>query len=414
VSWVQVPCQTAPPYPLTVGNGDDQEAVPATAAGIIGGATGTFSGITGLTIERDLGNAFTFGGTDDFSLQQNTNFFPTSTPSGMDATGVNRCAGNACMGVQQFVLTNYASFNPFGASIYIQFWLKGYHKSNGTCPSSVTAGGGWAQSGDDCYINSAATGVPVQSALSLGSLRMAATTALMGLDTIMLFTPTQVFALGLPANFLGLNGSWNAAEFNVFGMWNSSQAVFNPGTTMTVTNTLSGPGGSAIAAKCRLGGVTAETNNLDLTCCSASGGAISFTQSNLPSPTCSCPASALCGGTTCCYAKDKCMPDGTCCKNPVCNGVCCPSFQNVCDPTTGACSTPCPGAPSTCTPNQMCCFDSTPGHAWGFQCVDPLFDAPWCGEDDYNVRLECKCPAGGSCKPLPCNGQVCSTLLNCQ
>jgi hypothetical protein len=193
--------------------------------------------------------------------------------------------------------------------------------------------------------------------------------------------------------------------------------VFNPGTTMTVTNMLSGPGGTAITASCQGGaGSTAETNNLNLACpCFASGGGISFTESNAASPTCACPPIAQCGGT-CCLSGETCLANGTCCPNTnqVCNGTCCPNPLDVCDPNTGGCAMPCPQAGTNCGATQLCCFNSTAGQPVGWGCFDALQPFPWCGEEDQNLELQCNCPAGLQCKAPPCSGHVCSTEQFCQ
>jgi len=247
--------------------------------------------------ENDVGNQFTFGGDNDFSLQVNANQFRTSTPNATQSNGTNPCAsGSACTGWQQFILTNYASLSPIGSNIYIQFWLIGYQAAFGTCPNSQIPGGWesgllgqWRTSNGSCFINSPAVGVPVQniSAIFSGQLLFAGINDLGGLDVVSLLVGNQGFALALPTNFIGLGQVWTQAEFNVLGLWNSSQAVFSPGQTIGVADTLTGAGGTAISAKCVPNqGTTGETNNLSLgQCpCFSNGSQIEFTESNLPPP----------------------------------------------------------------------------------------------------------------------------------
>lgn len=300
--WVTTKCSLAPPYPLTVGNGSD--SVAQVSSGAIGSAVGSFGPISGLTSENDSGNSFTFGGTNDFSLQVNTNTFATTTANGVQQNGntsTNPCAASSpgCKGWEQFVLTNFASVSPVGTNMYMQFWLLGYLGNFKSCPSSQIPGGWesgllgqWRQSGNDCYINGPAVGVPIQNITNLSQLVMTATVNLGGQDVATVSTPSQMFSIGLPANFLGMNQSWTQAEFNVFGLWNASEANFNAGTTITVNNALTDQGGNAVVASCGGAGTTGETNNLNFSPCQcfSSGSQIIFTESNAPSPTCACPS----------------------------------------------------------------------------------------------------------------------------
>ena len=85
---------------------------------------------------------------------------------------------------------------------------------------------------------------------------------------------------------LGLNGLWTAAEFNIFGDANSSNANFSAGTTFNVWIDIGGGATCTTPAT----GITAETNNLTAVkgdegpCCAwtmpGGHGGIQFTQSN--------------------------------------------------------------------------------------------------------------------------------------
>ena len=146
--------------------------------------------------------------------------------------------------------------------------------------------GQWRTFNGGCFINSPAVSVPIQNISDLSGMVMTGTVDLGGPRCGLVVHPeSQGFALALPTDFIGLNNSWTQAEFNVFGLWNGSQAVFTAGTTITVANTLTGQGGAAIFAAClQNSGTTAETNNLNLgQCpCNPSGSQIEFTESNLP------------------------------------------------------------------------------------------------------------------------------------
>lgn len=352
--WTKTQCKLAPPYPLTVGagtNGSGTDSVAQVSSGSIGSATGSFDFISGLTSENDSGNAFTFGGTNDFSLQVNTNQFPTTTANAAiqkNGTSINPCTASGspgCTGWEQFVLTNYASLSPIGTNLYMQFWLIGYQNSFGTCPSSQIPGGWesgllgqWRTSNGSCFINGPAASVPIQNITNLSQLFMTGTVNLNGLDVAMLFTPTQVFTIGLPTNFVGMDQSWTQAEFNVFGLWNSSVANFNSGTTITVNNAVTGPGGAGVSASCGSASFTGETNNLNLPPCQcfSSGAQISFTESNASSPVCSCANGASWNQST--------------------SSCSCNVAGQVMDSTTGQCS--CPATGQIVQNNQCTCSAS--------------------------------------------------------
>lgn len=373
--WEKTRCKLAPPYPLTVGNGTDSVAQVST--GSIGSATGFFDSISGLNSENDSGNPFTFGGTNDFSLQVNTNRFPTTTANAVLSNGTNPCTasgGPGCTGWEQFVLTNYASLSPIGTNLYMQFWLLGYQSSFGSCPNSQIPGGWesgllgqWRTFNGSCFINGPAQSVPIQSITNLSQLVMTGIVNLNGLDVAMVTTPTQIFTIGLPANFVGLNQSWTQAEFNVFGLWNDSIANFNPGTTITVNDTLSGPRGSGVSAACMSGGFTGETNNLNLSPCQcfSSGAQISFTESNASFPICSCASGANWNQSTlscACNVSGQAMNSATGqCSCPasgqiVLNNHCaCPAYGEV--PVNGACACPYSGQ----TVQNNVCNCSIPG-----------------------------------------------------
>jgi hypothetical protein len=402
INWVQMPCEMAPAYPHDVGNGVDNIAQ-ATNDGGIGTAIGGFKNVTGLIQEYD-----SFAGGNAFSLQMNTNRFVANTV----AAQVNNQPSS---GWQQFV----ASFDPFSLLNPINLApsaciLISYQVSNANgCPSSQLMGATWTQVGDrGCYLESPSLSVPMSNISDLDNMLLEASINQNGLDAVVLFagTPRQVFAVAVPTNFLGLNGFWSQAEFNVFGLGDASQAVFNEGTTMTVTNTLVAAGGAPISASCvgptapgGMGpsatggpGTTGETNNLDLGCpCFAEGAGIFFTESNASSTTCMCPPSAECGG------------------------VCCPSQFDVCQSNecvlqcpTG--QTPCGG--TCCIPGDLCCFVSGSGQPPGPQCQPPLQPPPWCGESvNDGPTVECSCPSGQQCLPEPCpGGGLCTDQWSCQ
>jgi hypothetical protein len=167
----------------------------------------------------------------------------------------------------------------------------------------------------------------------------------------------------------------------------------------------------------------------------------------LPDGSC-CPTANVCGGgQTCC--KGTCMPDGSCCPpgQEVCGGICCPSPNDVCDPTTNTCTQTCPdGSPTcggtccaasetccngTCCPSsqaccngtccaagQLCCSVEIPG-GWQQQCVtpgNPYNGFAWCGtsSDQSGNQIICNnCPPG-QCYSVPLGQGQISTDWYCQ
>ena len=448
---VQTACKLAPPYRGTVGGGNDSMA--EVSSGSITSATGTFQNVT-VTGERTLHAR----ATNDFSLQLNTNSFTTNTSNGFIANQLgNVCqtdSGPACVGVEQFYLANFASFPPVGTNLYMQFWLLGYYQDFGACPGSQIPGGWesgiagqWRQSGNDCFINGPAVSVPILSISDLSQLIMTGTVDQNGLDVAMLVDHDQLYTIGLPTNFLGMNQSWNQAEFNVFGLWMGYQAEFNPGTTITVVTAVEGSPGASTSASCLTSGISLETNNLNLWPCScfANGGEITFTESNASSPTCACPSNSTWnpGASSCaCNVTGQVINNGqcTCQVNgavPI-NGICgCPAAgqivaNNQCTcsvkgavPINGTCG--CPATGQIVVNNQCTCsvkgavpinnacgcpaFGQTVVHN---TCTCPPGQSP----RELNGTLQCACPGNqlyinGTCGCGQLNSQVVVEGNNC-
>ena len=274
--WQQVKCGTAPSIPLlpsrtlAVGGGGTADYVATSASTLIGSSSGSFQ-ISGLTSETNTGGTGVPQGTDYYSLQIDTNTFTTSTTY----TG-----GKSTPAWEQFAFTN----DPVsGGSLFIQYWLVGYYHTYGSCPSTS-----WTPyEGFSCYESTTAGTVPSETASNLSNLIMKgyANFGPGGNDeSVLCITGGSCYAAVITGQYLNLYKYWTGAEFNVFGYGSGSQANFNPGTSITVTNTLTDQsvgGGNVIVPSCRSISYTAETNNLDLGSCSSnSNGQIVFTESN--------------------------------------------------------------------------------------------------------------------------------------
>jgi hypothetical protein len=279
--WEKVECKTGAPRahsvprrprqggPDNVGTGPDYTAQ---STGLTTQAVGSFPTATGIITEESVGDDGGILGSNEYSLQINTN--NTGTTSA--------CAGHTgCTVWQQFIYgTDY--FTPGEGAVYIQYWLVNWGTS-ANCPI------GWNTYGSDCWVNGENTASPPDvPATSLGSLTLTATATAGGNDTAVLTNGTTAYSVTEPDSMLDISSVWQDTEFNVFGDSGGSQAQFNYGTTLGVQLVLTD--GSTAAPACVFGdGTTGETNNLNLgsSCTTTSGSspAIQFTESLLPTMT---------------------------------------------------------------------------------------------------------------------------------
>jgi hypothetical protein len=263
VAWTQVACREAPKTPYiprhatlggvgnTVGDGADYAAA---VTKLITHGVGSFTSVTGVTSIKDQGQANTY------SLQLNSNFFTTTICNG----AVNPAS---CLGWQQFVYSN-------SGVAFMQYWLINYGSK---CPS-----GGWMAYSGDCYRNSAAVGVPIQSIAQFPALTVTGTASATGNDKMVLTTSTSAYTTGGKDTVVHLADGWTQSEYNVIGDGGGSQSVFNKGSAITVHIAL--VDGIRTAPTCATNaGTTGETNNLNLGACTTAAGAqpsISFVESN--------------------------------------------------------------------------------------------------------------------------------------
>lgn len=261
--------RAAAPEPETVGNGWDYSA---SVSGLLVGATGSFSTVSGVTSETGGGVA------NSYSLQLNSSFFNTPVCSGH---------GASCKGWEQFILSNNGSS---AGSIFIQFWLLNY---TGTCPT-----GWWAYGGVYCYTNGPATTVPSQPITSLANLSLTGNVTATS-DTTILNTATTSYSVVASDSTLDLSAGWNTVEFMIGGNGGGSSANFNAGSTIVVQTITHN--GTTTAPTCVLQGFTGETNNLNLVSTPAyaitSSPSIHSRQSNTLTSTASCASANGVGDT---------------------------------------------------------------------------------------------------------------------
>jgi len=329
-TWKPTKCAPPPKKRFDVGPTDYYAKL---EYGRIESVSGDFIDISGLSSENNSeGGPLT---PNAYSLQINPNYFDSSGPGVLIGNGTNPCAvdGANCEGWQQFVYFNNGS----GGQIVIEYWLPGFLSTYGSCPIGRAAqtGSTWTPSnGTDCLAGIGGPFTPSFDVSQLGSIEFtAAATGTMDEATLSVGTATYRLSA---ANVLGLNADWWSAEFNVYGAGGGSTAVFNPGTTVTVVDTVTGPDGSMIPASCPFAGFTGEKNNLNLTCpCFANNaGQVFFTESNAANPVCYCPAGSTWNQST---ASCQCDVAGQI-LNPVTHQCSCPLIGAIV--SRGACACP--------------------------------------------------------------------------
>jgi hypothetical protein len=268
------------PGGTTVGAGAGDEVATAPANGKISWAMGSFPFVSGVSSEGDS----TYG-TNGFSLQLNTNpwnYSPSNGPS-ICASAANQ---NACQGWEQFEYQTFPEWPLDSISqMQIQAWAINYGKSS--CPSpwnSATVGGQ-----KNCWRNIVVNSVsPILGATNVAHLIVGGRVSA-GFESVILgvFGPSGLsLHVATSADVMNTQANWTQAEFNVFGAQNSSDALYNGGSTMQVQLVTDLRVPVATAPTCTPStSFTGETNNLTIvpnSCCSLGGNTpgIQFTESN--------------------------------------------------------------------------------------------------------------------------------------
>jgi len=279
-AWRQVKCAKAPPVPYPpalgrasqiVGGGSTSDSEgQLSAPNLMHSVWGSFTSVIGATNETGTDP---FTGTTDvpntFSLQLNTNKFPTAA-----CAHASNPAG--CQGWQQFVYSNIGR-------AFIQYWLIGF----GPCPFSWNGDGGV-----NCFKNSAAAYIPVQSITHLDHLLLTGEARSGGMDSIEFQTADFTMSrVSVDDNVLGLAQGWQEAEFNIFGDCCATGATFNDGAKIAIQLKMDNT--TLDAPMCNARSWTGETNSLNLvpsSCCPFGGSAttISFSESNVVGATSHC------------------------------------------------------------------------------------------------------------------------------
>jgi hypothetical protein len=252
--WQQVPCKAAPTHPFilargappphrssTVGAGND---VVTGVTGQISYAVGSFDSVTGVT---SVTSQF---GSNDYSLQLNTNLFDSPACSGA-------AQPSQCSGWVQFI---YSQDQCAGACAFLEYSLVNWGSTN--CPSGW---GSYSVAGEDvCFMNTPGVSPSsLPSVADLGNLSLIAEAQSGGNDTVIFSTGSTLYATQNSDSTLGLASGWNSFEYNIVGDCCGSNAQFNNGAAIVVRASVDN-GGSAppLCVSDTFTGYTGETNNL--------------------------------------------------------------------------------------------------------------------------------------------------------
>lgn len=282
-AWSKTPCGKPPkvaflPSNVTpIGQGNDDVA--ESQYGPFKSAEGSFDAVIGVhsACSTTCPNGVcpttytcTSGNTpNNYSLQLNTNQFPTT---------IGECKGNpgwGCQGWVQFVFANRGCtqdwladvfvHNP--ACVFIEYWLFNYGNGCPPGPWKIQHPPAWSGHTIACGINSQNAAILVPFLVDdLGFMKLYGAVA--GVDgpddSVTLWYAGKGYKVSGDNLLPDLGRNWTQAEFNVFGIGNGDQVVFNPGSTLVVrvvvnSGTLHAPHCTTVGS-----GVSAESNNLGL------------------------------------------------------------------------------------------------------------------------------------------------------
>lgn len=276
-TWESEPCGAAPTNPYTVGKyAGDWTAEPSTSGSYIQHAWGEFETAGGINSESDNGSGYN-SGTDSYSLQMNTNTFPTTTYSYSNSTAVK--------GWEQFIFANQVGESI--GQLFIQYWLIGYNQGGRSCSSlSHSDTDAWQSSGHDCYATSTNATTTSEINPSDGNFTYLSTEgeAFSSSDKAVICTSgSSCYGVVVSTSLLGLiSSNWTDAEWNVFGNGLNARASFNSGTSLKDEISLWDTNGNIVDyPTCYDHSWTSETNNLTLPgSCSQYLDYMAFTESN--------------------------------------------------------------------------------------------------------------------------------------
>ena len=271
--WIEKPCEAAPkmpsphakgPRPNNVGAGTGRFAV--VTSGNISQSTGSFDSVSGVAqIDGFIGGSTTTVHPNVYELQLNANQFTTTIG------GCNKIT--SCLGWEQFLMSQSQCTG--GPCVFIEYWLLNYPQPCPTNASWSYYNGSVPNTIPGCYLNTTAATLPAISVADLGSVTMNAAVS-GGNDTVTISDATGTLGLKTNASIAGLGSGWTGVEYGIYGDCCSAETFFTASTTASLTVRVAVTNGTTNAPTCATNftGITAETNNLNLTGgCSTVGGA---------------------------------------------------------------------------------------------------------------------------------------------
>jgi hypothetical protein len=203
-------------------------------------------------------------------LQLNSNYYHTNYQSYINVEAF-----------EQFIFNNNPGF-PAISGVTIQYWLINFGQA---CPTNIP----WKETISlktgiiDCFYSAPITRIPTPlnfTGYPGGTLSLEGYSNNTGDGVILCTYLSCITATSTPILNLGSNNNWNNAEFNIFGASNSTQAVFNSGTSISLEDIVYDYSGAPITPVCNDYSGTTETNNLNLLYCQNYSDYMTLTESN--------------------------------------------------------------------------------------------------------------------------------------
>jgi hypothetical protein len=278
LSWNPTACGYGALVPYNVGSTYGDYYGTPSGSNIFGASSSTFS-MSGFTSESDSKY-----GTNAYSLQLNTNQ-PFETPS-WDGSPYQTQVW------EQFVFSNNVGSSQ--GQVLIQFWLIDWtiYSHTSTCPTTSPAGvTKWTLvsgpgSGQSCWADSKTVSTPQENPANLNYYSLGGFTNYLssGNDEVVFCNsqtvPAKCYSVTIQDSVLNIYNAWTESELNIFGYCCISQANFNSGISITVTDYLKDQSGNTFQVSCLRGSYTAETSNLNLGTCNTAVGQDSFSETH--------------------------------------------------------------------------------------------------------------------------------------
>lgn len=261
--WSPVACSTSPllglplrpPRRIAQLSIADQYTAIARGNDRISAAIGSFpqAVVTGEKTVNANGSSG-WAGPNSYTLQINTNVFPTAA-----CTGVPNCY----VGWVQFVYTNPpnapGSSSPPKGQLNIWNWLEPEYDAPIRCPS------GWKKAKPFCYQVSPTLETDNHAIGGDALVEMALKGTAGATDSAFLVVGSTAYAVKQSRNGLSdLAAHWQSTQFNIYGDDNGSIAQFQPGTAIAVSVQTDFGSGITTAPECAGAySTTAELNSLN-------------------------------------------------------------------------------------------------------------------------------------------------------